>query len=369
MSGSAKGLSGSLAPASPPTWDAVQHGVRRRRRTRRALGIAVPALTLAAFVVWRPTPHAGPSQAAVTAAPTPRERWLSAGDTVFVDRSRVTVVPSARLVQTVFDDRRAEFNLLSGSASWEVVPGGARVWRVNAGRVWITVLGTGFRVTREGDRVEVAVRHGAVRVHDPRETVLRGGEHGVWGEPSHDLRPAAPLDGGAVSRDATAVDVSPAPALLPVRLRRDAGMGSDIPLAPLILDAGSTPMPDAAAEALWRTADTLRRAGDLRGASTPLGELVTRHPGSPRAAMAAFLLARDQLHALRDPVNAARWYQRALALGLPQALREDAWLGLAEARLRADDRAGAHEAAAAYRAQYPRGQHLDYLDALLRAVP
>ncbi|MDE1150403.1 MAG: FecR domain-containing protein [Azospirillaceae bacterium] len=54
--------------------------------------------------------------------------------------------------------------LLAGQAMFEVRPDPARPFRVTAGDVTTTVLGTGFDVRMIGDETSVAVRHGRVRV-------------------------------------------------------------------------------------------------------------------------------------------------------------------------------------------------------------
>jgi transmembrane sensor len=57
------------------------------------------------------------------------------------------------------------------------------------------------------------------------------------------------------------------------------------------------------------------------------------------------------------PAPAARALERALALGLPQSLREDARARLVEAQARSGNTAAARDAAAAYRREFPDGRY------------
>ena len=123
------------------------------------------------------------------------------------------------------------------------------------------------------------------------------------------------------------------------------------------------------AEALWQRADGARRARRYADAVALLVTLVDEHPRSDRAPMAAFLVGRDRLRALRQPAQAAEAFARALELDLAEGLREEAWLGLVESRWQSGDRAGARVAASQYRTMYPRGAHRGYIDSLVGSSP
>jgi len=123
------------------------------------------------------------------------------------------------------------------------------------------------------------------------------------------------------------------------------------------------------AEALWQRADGARRARRYADAVALLVTLVDEHPRSDRAPMAAFLVGRDRLRALRQPAQAAEAFARALELDLAEGLREEAWLGLVESRWQSGDRAGARVAASQYRTMYPRGSHRGYIDSLVGSSP
>ena len=112
--------------------------------------------------------------------------------------------------------------------------------------------------------------------------------------------------------------------------------------------------PDAAA--LFQLSDAARAAGQPGDAARALERLLQRFPRDDRAALAAFTLARLQLDGLSRPRVAVHSLQRAHALGLPQALQEDALALLVRAYSAAGDSANAARAAQGYRTQYPHGR-------------
>jgi transmembrane sensor len=69
-----------------------------------------------------------------------------------------------------------------------------------------------------------------------------------------------------------------------------------------------------------------------------------------------------RLDALDEPAVAAGDVARALDLGLPRALQQDARARLVEAHARAGDPARARAAAADYRARFPAGSRRAQVD-------
>jgi hypothetical protein len=103
-------------------------------------------------------------------------------------------------------------------------------------------------------------------------------------------------------------------------------------------------------------ADVARLSGHPREAVNPLERVVQKHAGDSRAPLAAFMLGRVQLDSLGAPAAGARAFERAIALGLPGGLAEDAYAGVVESRARAGERSGARAAYAEYLAKYPGGR-------------
>lgn len=362
---------GRMLAGAEVEWSAVERALARRRR-RRVIGWAmVPAVAamVAALVASRGRPAPVQTPTGLTLAdghPVPIGVALpSPGELRLSDRSRVTLDRGTSLTVAALAPTAVELTLRAGHASFEVTPGTARRWRIDCGLAAVTVVGTGFDLDLDAARLTVAVRHGAVRVDGPR---VDGGTHlvstgetlAVWSiAPAPPPAPlASPLDAG--------VD---APALPPTVRRRTeapprAQVDASIADAPVAAAAPAAVAIDPA-ETLWQRADGARRAQHHAAAVALLVTLVDEHPQSPRAAMAAFLVGRDRLRLLRQPGPAAEAFARALELPLPESLREEAWLGLVEARWQSGDRDGARAAAAHYRTVYPGGVHRGYIDALV----
>lgn len=81
------------------------------------------------------------------------------------DGSTIQLGPDSA-VAVDYESGARQVRLLSGQAWFEVEPDRARPFRVTAGDVNTTVLGTGFEVSRLGSSTAVAVGHGRVRVSD-----------------------------------------------------------------------------------------------------------------------------------------------------------------------------------------------------------
>jgi transmembrane sensor len=109
------------------------------------------------------------------------------------------------------------------------------------------------------------------------------------------------------------------------------------------------------AEDLMTLADVARLSGHPSEAVAPLQRLLSTHGSDSNAPLAAFELGRIQLSSLRNPVAAAAAFERALSLGAPRSLEENAYVLLVDARVRAGDRAGAQDAANRYRERFANG--------------
>jgi transmembrane sensor len=106
-------------------------------------------------------------------------------------------------------------------------------------------------------------------------------------------------------------------------------------------------------EQLLALADVARFSEHPADAVEPLRRAISEGGRDARAALAAFTLGRVHLDSLNDPRSAARDFDQAVALGLPKALLEDAYLRRIEARAKSGDREGARDAWEAHRKQFP----------------
>jgi transmembrane sensor len=117
---------------------------------------------------------------------------------------------------------------------------------------------------------------------------------------------------------------------------------------------------------LFALADVARLSGHPAEAAAPLQRILNEFSADPQASLAAFALGRLELDSLGRPHRAAAALNRALALGIPQGLREDVRARLVEAYLQAGDRDAARAAADAYHREFPSGRHAKAIDARTR---
>jgi hypothetical protein len=109
----------------------------------------------------------------------------------------------------------------------------------------------------------------------------------------------------------------------------------------------------ASVDDLFALADVARLSGHASEARLPLERIVAEHPKDGRAPLAALTLGRVELRALGQPQAASEALAKAIALGLPRGIAEEAYALLVEARGTAGDRAGARAAFAEYTARFP----------------
>ena len=103
-------------------------------------------------------------------------------------------------------------------------------------------------------------------------------------------------------------------------------------------------------------ADAARRRGDLRGAESLLESALAGAPDRKRAALAAFTLGKLELDGLGNASRAAAAFSRAVSLGPPDAIAEDALARLVEAEGAAGQIEKARADALEYQKRYPNGR-------------
>lgn len=139
--------------------DAALGVAERNRKARRRAARVVVAAALTAGLGWFAWPVAAPHLLADHASGSGEIEGVA-----LPDGSQVTLAPLSA-VSVEFSDGARRVRLLNGQAWFEVRPG-AVPFRVLAGEVETTVLGTAFVVTRTDDGAEVAVARGGVRVEN-----------------------------------------------------------------------------------------------------------------------------------------------------------------------------------------------------------
>ncbi len=272
------------------------------------------------------------------------------------DGSLVVVKPGSRLASLENTGRSVVLLLTEGRATFDVKPGGPRRWSIETGLATVDVVGTRFSIDRTASRLVVEVERGVVlvrgeRVADRVRQLAAGERLQIDAEP---VAPRIPE---------TSAGAAPAPS---ADRPRSGGRSRDEvswqemaergDYAEAYRNLGATGIAAnikiADPEQLFALADVARLSGHPADAVEPLERILTEHPRSSKAALAAFTLGRLHLDSLGNAKAAAREFQRAMSLELPRALAEDVHLRLIEARARAGDRPGAHEAWLSYVERY-----------------
>jgi transmembrane sensor len=353
---------------------------RRRRAVRGAVSVGLLFLVGAGVAVGllRNTRDPGRRPATVSAAAAPAPLRLD-------DGSRAIPLDASSTVEVVtFGPERAELRLLGGSARFEVIPNRARLFRVQAGHVTVTVKGTIFVVARERGQVAVTVEEGVVEVRSSTGiALLARGQSGRYEDAPPSAEPIE-TDAGLAPEPPTAQVAPPVtPAVPSVQgSRSKVALGES---APARRTRPRDPRPEGPD---WKT---LAQRGDFDGAHAALAKQgpprddpadlllaadvarLTRHPAEavsllrrvvdrhgqdPRAPLAAFTLGRVLLEELGRPQEAAAAFAQARRLGPSGPLAEDALAREVEAWSRAGVLDRARERATEYLQRYPGGARI-----------
>lgn len=320
--------------------------------TAMASGLAV-----ASWLLFGPSLQRGADDQSVA-----RMQWdpgskgvLNAGDMPFgaelSDGTHVDLQPQTDLEARRVSGNAVDLELRRGGASFDVSHNPERRFRVHAGEVTVTVLGTRFSVTRDDERVQVAVERGKVAVDDGAGVAF--------------LLPGERWSGGT-TRTRVASSVAPSGADAPLVVEpaasaeetaSDVHSGPDSPPATARSGAPLQPRETSPAKELFDASREARRSGDSRRAAQLLQELVSSYPGDPRAGLAAFELGRIRADVLGDNSGAARALEQALKLSPRAGYRQDALARLTQAYERSGRTAACKAVRQKYLAAYGEGIH------------
>jgi TolA-binding protein len=355
--------------------NALWHAIERRRRRNAArrpylllLGTALSALVLSLALRLHDATPATPLTLADGRALHVLQSDAQARAWLLSDGSRVELAPDTQLVPRWSNATSLGVELVHGGVLFDVVPHGPRRWWVLATDVRVSVLGTRFGVEQENG-VRVRVERGLVEVTGPR--VPRGAQRLAAGQ--------SLFVASAGLTKAAGLPPAPAPAREPSPWLPNAGLATVPPTAADATRSPSAPAPRAtpsdtraalraaAVESLLAQADAARSADQPERAVRAFNRVVKRYPDDPRAALAAFTLAHMYLEQLARPSAAATAFERASALGLPQALAEECAALTVEAYARAQQGERARAAAQAYRQRFPDGARRAAVEASARS--
>ncbi|HVU03062.1 MAG TPA: FecR domain-containing protein [Polyangiaceae bacterium] len=347
-------------------WHRIEAARTRRSTVPTSFAVAFAAATaiLAAVVLLWFHPDHGGTPAALRLSggrDVPASLLPGRAPTRFEEESEIIVSPGAGLDVLENGGQLFSLALRSGTAEFEVHPGGTRTWRIECGGVTVEVVGTHFTLSRTETSLRVSVTRGAVVVRGanvPDGVVRLGPSESIDVPLSRSVpeassgRVPAPMvvgDPPAEPRGPeTAHEATPRAAPIP-----SSRLGSTAASA---ASSASPPEPTPEMEARLGEADAARRSGRLEDAAAILERALAERPGDPRAPIAEFSLGRLYLDSLGNPGRAAPHFSRAVSGGLPAALAEDADARLVEAYARAGDSGAANAAAARYRAKHPAGR-------------
>ncbi len=373
------------ASAVTRMWNRIEARTRTKPRRRAKLArtiviaAAVVGFVLAAVVLWR--------RPGLPAASLPARHEIVAGALALApsqaddvervvslrDGSSITLAPGSAFEPLESSPSAVVLRQLRGRVLYDITPGGPRRWTIACGPVSVDVVGTSFRIDRDGSRVRVEVTRGIVLVRG--EPV-----------PDHIVRLAAGMSVEVGAEDAAKVATGASPS---IAVARSAVPSS--PLPPLASSAPSKSSHDASwrrfaergenekayeelgpggvaraaqsasVEQLLALADVARLSDHAREAIDPLERVVHEHSRDSRASLAAFTLGEIHLRSLASNAAAARAFEQALTLGLPEALAEDAYALWIESLSKAGDRARARAVLSEYMARFPNGARKEEL--------
>jgi transmembrane sensor len=319
----------------------------QRRRAQKSVGwvpvlvalVALSGLVLTSVLVFSNTKDAtGALRDNTGRAPSlmqsgaPRTTTLS-------DGSRVEIGADSALEVLENDGDAFVCALRQGKATFDVVPGGPRRWRIEAGIVTIEVVGTRFLVDRKAGAVTVEVERGAVLV---RGQSVRDGVQKLSAGARLEVVPP-PVASSEVP--------SPPPAAVVPKSAASALGGPGV-------ESRGAPSAESATTDFLAIADRQRREGDLKGAIQTLKLAMERDSDGTRGAIAAFTLGKLLLDGVGQPVEAQAAFRACLKRSPPSAVAEDALARLVEAQSRSGARDAARASAQEYERRYPNGPRL-----------
>jgi hypothetical protein len=387
------------------TWRRVEATRARRRRVRQlALGITPALATAAALWLWT----TGREELRVGSTPKPELAVTKPSVVHLSATSSFTLGPDDGVTVEAQTPTEVQLALDRGRVHVTVDPAERRRWTVSVrpeprdGQrcepVAVEVLGTVFDVERDADAVTVSVDRGVVAVSGPgfshRVEASRAVTVplGCTSLPEADAEPPSspssvaalaaaprPPDGPTPTADlgeSTSPSVAlespasltpPTPSEVPRptapasnhRRKRPPTRGTaEVVVTPtetaVAAPVDDPPRPPSLSDVM-ATADAHRRAGEVREAIELLEGLLRERDHEPGAGIVAYTLAT--LHeGAGDPSAAARAFDRASGLGLPDALRAAAVARAFDAWARAGDSERATRGAADYLARYPTGE-------------
>jgi len=261
-----------------------------------------------------------------------------------------------------------EVALRSGSAEFEITPNPKRQFVVHAGVADISVLGTHFRVTREGPRVRVEVTRGRVAVKFAGGARQLTAGESDWFPPAEAASEDAPTAAsataaglaGAAGAVTSAALSTPSASVEGLASRRgflDHATRGEYREAYSVLERTPEVVGNAPQD-LMLAADAARFSNHPAQATHFLERVTREHPQDSVAPLAAFTLGRIYLSQVGQPARAAEAFALSRKLAPSGSLAEDALAREVEAAQLAGQQSRARDLAEQYLRLYPHGRRL-----------
>ncbi len=327
--------------------EAVDRRLRKRFLQRAAVGVVMTAGALGLLVIFRSLPVSS-----ATASVSPPAEMVAPSTPLntrvvrFEDGSSAKLKDAGSRLEVLGNaKRKVSTALLSGEATFDVVPNPTRVFEVSAGAVKVRVLGTRFSVAREQQAVRVKVTRGLVQVTWPGGSQkLSAGAQGLFPPAPSEIEPK-PI-----------VKATPKHAAKAKPSWRELARHGNYRQAYRELERLGPTTVRHHPQDLMLQADVARLSGHPEQAVLPLRKVVSQFKGDHRAPVAAFTLGRV-LDQLGRPAEAAQAFKTARITWPGGPLAVDALAREAEARQRAGQSSAAAALAKLYLEQYPKGRH------------
>lgn len=224
------------------------------------------------------------------------------------------------------------FELKKGELRFDIIPGGSRMWRIDCGKVVIAVLGTVFVVKKEIAFVNVVVERGAVVLSGD---AIKNGEKRLSAGESIRVEIEAEIEADTNPIEHTPPPSPPEVPQTPIdknhraartNWRLHAEVGDYDEAFERLGSAGVTAIAKSSRDIdeLFKLADVARLSGHPLSAVEPLEKIIKKFEQNPQAGLAAYTLGRLFLERLSSPERAVAAFDKALALGIPDALQEAA---------------------------------------------
>lgn len=302
----------------------------------------------------------------------------------FSDGSEVVLAPKTRARVLDLKPDGARVLIESGSAAVSVVPREGSEWAINLGPFVVKVLGTEFDIAWDpaSDKLELSMKHGSVsvsgcvfgqgrRVHSD-ETLTAWCKKGRYEIRKNEPEPTVVPEVSPTSLPVPAETAQPPKARkivqAPVKSWQQLAEEGDYSAAlKAARELGfEKQLGGLPAESLLRLGNVARYAGDSSLATKAYTRVRERFPGTRRAGIAAYSLARiafDQQKAYR---RAATWFGTYLSEQPGGSLAREALGRQVEALHRSGAKSSARSAARRYLATYPDGPHAPFASGIVK---